>query len=81
MQRVSFTLPEKLAVRFFAVVAKGDRSKFVADAIAETLNKEEKMRTFQALANFEPFDGAEESSGVLRKIRASRQAYIVKKGS
>ena len=80
MQRISITLPEKIAELFYAKVTKGDRSKFIANAIKEALNKEEKWQAYQSLVNFKPFDVSEESTEVLRKIRKSRQEKVAKKG-
>lgn len=80
MQRISVTLPEDVAELFYTKVAKGNRSKFIADAIKKALSKEEKLLAFQSLVNFAPFDVSKESTEVLREIRKSRQEEVAKKG-
>ena len=80
MQRISVTLPEDLAEVFYTKVAKGERSKFITNAIKEALNKEEKWQAFQSLKNFTPFNVSSDSTEMLRKIRDTRQEELAKKG-
>ena len=80
MQRISVTLPDKVAESFYARVSKGDRSRFIAEAIEDALNKEAKLQAFQSLKRFKPFDVPEESVKTLKKIRTSRQERLAKKG-
>ncbi len=72
MQRISVTLPEDVVKRFHAKVAKGERSKFIKNAIEEALQKEEKWKAFQSLKQFKPFVVSRNSTEVLREIREKR---------
>ncbi|MBF0287446.1 MAG: hypothetical protein HQM14_06475 [SAR324 cluster bacterium] len=69
MQRISVTLPDDVVQRFHAKVEKGERSKFITNAIKEALQKEEKWKAFQSLTQFKPFAVFRDSTEVLREIR------------
>jgi metal-responsive CopG/Arc/MetJ family transcriptional regulator len=69
MQRITVTLPDELARQFSDTVDKGERSRFVADALTEALAKKERQKAFHALKAFQPFRVQENSVEVLRSIR------------
>ena len=73
MQRISITLPDDIAEIINVKVSKGERSKFIADALKEALHKKERMIAYDALENFTPFKTNEDSTEVLRKIRTSKR--------
>ena len=72
MQRISVTLPDKIAETLHHKVSKGERSQFVARAIEDALNKDKKRVAYQVLEDFVPYDVDQSSVDVLRDIRQLR---------
>lgn len=79
MQRISVTLPDKIAELFHHKVAKGERSQFVSRAIEDALNKDNMRQAYQALEVFKPYLVVRESVNVLADIRQKgRQSGLQK---
>ena len=69
MRRITVTLPEDLVRHLDESVAKGERSRFVAEALAQAFAREGKQEAFRKLASFKPFKVKGSSVEALRSLR------------
>lgn len=79
MQRISITLDDTLKDQLDSVIPKGERARFVADAIQKALDDWQRHQALFMLENFQRFKVNDDSVTTLRKIREKRADYLVER--
>lgn len=79
MQRISITLDDRLKDQLDSVIPKGERARFVADAIQKALDDWQRQQALLMLENFKRFKVESDSVETLRRIREERADYLVER--
>ena len=79
MQRISITLDDALKNQLDSIIPKGERARFVADAIQKALEDWQRQQALEMLKNFKRFKVQEDSVEMLRKIRSKRADYLAER--
>jgi metal-responsive CopG/Arc/MetJ family transcriptional regulator len=76
MQRISITLDDTLKHQLDNAIPKGERARFVADAIQKALEDWQRKQALDMLNNIRRFKVQGDSVEMLRKIREERADYL-----
>lgn len=79
MQRISITLDDTLKDQLDNIIPKGERARFVADAIQKALDDWQRQQALLMLENFKRFKVDNDSVATLRKIREERADYLTER--
>jgi metal-responsive CopG/Arc/MetJ family transcriptional regulator len=76
MQRISITLDDTLKDQLDNTIPKGERARFVAEAIQQALENWHRQQALTMLQGIKRFKVAKDSVETLRGIRQARVDYL-----
>ncbi len=71
-EKITITIPREVKEKLYHDVPARERSHYISQAVSDALNQREKQNAFQAILKFKPFNVAEDSVDVIRRIRRTR---------
>lgn len=76
MERISITLEDDLKFELNTQIPKGERARFVANAIRYALEQNKRQQALDYLLSFKPYKGHKDSAETIRDIREERSQIV-----
>ncbi|MEZ5536015.1 MAG: hypothetical protein R3F02_10365 [Thiolinea sp.] len=76
MERLSITLEDDLKHQLDTQVPKGERARFVANAIRHALEEKKRKQALDYLLAFKTYPSPKDSSKILQEIREERTETV-----
>jgi metal-responsive CopG/Arc/MetJ family transcriptional regulator len=81
MERLSITLEDELKQQLDTQVPKGERARFVANAIRNALEEKKKQQALDYLLAFETYSSHQDSTEILQEIREERTETVYQRST